>query len=130
MKALEMVHEVDPREELLKRLGDLSQFEIMGNQVLIAVYERPEKTKGGIVLPETHRAEDAHQGKAGLVVKLGPSAFVSDHNYDFKGQSVREGDWVAIFVADGKRIVLRKQLCRIVDDHHIRMKIPTPDSVY
>jgi hypothetical protein len=60
----------------------------------------------------------------------GPSAFQSDENYDFKGQDVQVGDWVAIFVSDGRKIVVNGQLCRLVEDHHIRMKIPAPDSVF
>ena len=43
---------------------------------------------------------------------------------------VEPGDWVAIFVSDGRKVVIRKQLCRLVEDVHIRMKIASPDTVY
>lgn len=125
-----MVHDTDPAEGLLKKIGDLSGVELFGNQVLIAVYERPEKTKSGLYLSDQTRQEDAYQGKAGLVVKLGPSAFVDDPHYKFHGQSVKAGDWVAIFVSDGRKIVVNGALCRLVEDQHIRMKIPAPDAVY
>lgn len=129
-KALLMSHVTDPADDIRKAVGDLSKFELFGNQVLIGVYERPEKTQGGLYLAQTSRAEDTHQGKAGLVLKLGPSAFVSDANYNFRDQKVEEGDWVAIFVSDGRKITINQKLCRIVEDHHIRLKIPAPDVVY
>lgn len=125
-----MVHTEDPAKLILKQVGDLSQFVLFGNQVLLGVYERPEKTKSGLYLSDQTRHEDRYQGKAALVLKKGPTAFVSDHNYDFKGQNVEIGDWVAIFVSDGRQIVIRKCLARIVEDQYVRLKIPAPDVVF
>lgn len=130
MPLMKMDHLNDPAKELLDKVGSLKGFELYGNQVLIGIYERPDKTKSGIVLPDSVRKEDQFQGKAGLVLALGPSAFMSDANYDFRGQSVKPGDWVAIFISDGRKIAIGKGLCRLVEDHHIRLKIPTPDAVF
>ena len=130
MPFMAMQHDVDPRDKLLASVGDLSQFELFGNKVLIAVYERPNVTKSGIHLADATVQEDRYQGKAGLVVALGPTAFLSDSNYDFMGQKVQVGDWVAVFVSDGRKLVVNKTLCRIVDDTDIRLKIPAPDVVY
>lgn len=130
MLARPMVHDQDPKEKLLKAVGDLSKFTIFGSFVLLAVYERPEKTKSGIILTDTTRGEDAHQGKSALIVAKGPAAFVNGPDADFYGLTADVGDWVSIFVTDGRRIVVNKTLCRIVEDIHIRMKIPGPDVVY
>ena len=97
---------------------------------MLGVYERPAKTKSGIILTDQTRREDEYQGKAALVLKKGPTAFVSDANYDFNGQDVEIGDWVAIFVSDGRQLVVHGQLCRLVEDQHIRLKIPAPDIVF
>lgn len=129
-KILKMEHAQDPAKVLMEKVGDLSQFELFGNYLLLAVYERPEKTKSGIYLSDQTRGEDAYQGKVGLVLKKGPSAFVSDSQYDFKGQDVNIGDWVSIWVTDGRKLVVNGALCRIVEDQHIRLKVPSPDSVY
>lgn len=129
-KLLQMEHTEDPAEEIRKAVGDLSDFELFGNQVLLGIYKRPEKTKSGLYLADTTRKEDEYQGKAGLVLALGPSAFVSDAHYDFRGQSVKVGDWVAVFVSDGRKIVINNQLCRIIEDQYIRLRIPAPDAVY
>jgi co-chaperonin GroES (HSP10) len=128
--AMLMSHEEDPAKVIFKKIGSLKDITIFGNQVLLGVYERPQKTKSGILLADQTRGEDKHQGKAGLVLKKGPFAFVSDAHYDFKGQDVEIGDWVAIWVSDGRQIVVNGVLCRIVEDQYIRLKIPAPDIVF
>lgn len=130
MPPMLMRHDTDPAQDILQKVGDLTKFELFGNQVLIGVYERPKVTKSGIHLADSTRQEDAYQGKSGLVLALGPAAFESDHNYNFRGQRVAPGEWVAIFVSDGRKIVINGQLCRICEDHHIRLKIPAPDAIF
>lgn len=130
MPAMRMAHEIDPAKVIRDKVGNLKDFTIFGNYVLIGIYERPTQTKSGIFLSDQTRNEDRHQGKAGLVLKKGPTAFVSDAHYDFKDSNVSEGDWVAIFVSDGRQIVINGQLARLVEDQHIRLKIPAPDVVF
>lgn len=135
MRRMEMVHDNNPATELMKEIGDLRGFEVMHNDVLIAVYLRSDKkhiqgTDKVLYIPDGTRKEDEYQGKAGLVIKKGPLAFVSDENYDFKGQDVKPGDWVSIWVSDGRKIVINGVLCRMVEDRYIRLKIPAPDVVY
>ncbi len=130
MPAMLMVHEKDPADEIRDGIGDLSNFDIFGNQILLGVYKRPEKLKSGLYIADKTRAEDEFQGKAMLVLKKGPGAFQSDSNYNFYDMDVKEGDWVACWVTDGRKIVINGQLCRIVEDVHIRMRIPAPDAVF
>src|ERR1700728_4754716 len=61
----------DPKREILDKLGDLSHVEIAQNEVLLAIYQRPEATSGGIILTPNTRKEDRYQGKVCLVVKIG-----------------------------------------------------------
>lgn len=133
MPQMAMVHTVDPAKLIWDTIGGLkglAGFQFFGNQVLIGVYERPQQTKSGVYLPDQTRREDQFQGKAGLVLAMGSKAFVSDENYDFGDDKVAVGDWVAIFVADGRKLQINKQLCRLVEDQHIRMKIPAPDLIW
>lgn len=130
MPAMLMQHAENPANAIQKKIGNLDKIEIFGNHILLGVYERPKVTKSGIHLADQTVHEDRYQGKAALVLKKGPTAFVSDRNYDFKGQDVQEGDWVAIFVSDGRPMTINGQLCRIVEDQYIRLKIPTPDIVF
>ena len=135
MPFMAMKHEKDPAQAILdkigmKKLGDLPGFELFGNRVLLGIYERPEVTKSGIHLPDQTRKEDEFQGKAALVLMKGPSAFVDDEHFTFNGQSLEPGDWVSVFISEGRKIVINKQLCRIVRDQDISMKIPAPDTVF
>lgn len=131
MPAMKMAHDVDPAKEITNKLGkSLDDVTVFGNYILLGVYERPEKTASGIFITGQTRSEDKHQGKAGLVLKKGPMAFVSDANYDFKGQDVAVGEWVSIWVSDGRALYVNGQLCRLVEDQHVRLKVSAPDLVY
>jgi co-chaperonin GroES (HSP10) len=125
-----MEHEKDPKQKLLDDIGDISSFEIFNNQILIAIYIRPVRTKSGIYLSDQSREEDKIQGKVGLVVKKGPAAFVDDTSEWFKDISVEEGDWVVIRPSDGWAITVNNVLCRIVDDTAVRGKVDVPDRVW
>lgn len=125
-----MDHATDPKQKLLDDIGDISAFEIFNNQILIAIYIRPSKTKSGIYLSDQSREEDKIQGKVGLVVKKGPAAFVDETSEWFKDITVNEGDWVVIRPSDGWAITVNNVLCRIVDDTAVRGKVDAPDRVW
>jgi hypothetical protein len=126
---MQMKHETDPRTLLIEKIGKLDWFEIANNDVLVATYCRPKKTAGGIELLDTYRNEDIHQGKAALVMKIGPSC-------DFptiKG-GLHEHDWVLIRPSDGWALNLFHKdgaiSCRLICDKFIRARISTPDGVW
>ena len=125
-----MDHAVDPKQKLLEDIGDISSVEIFNNQIRVAVYVRPQKTKSGIYLSDQSREEDKIQGKVGLVVKKGPSAFVDEANEWFKDVSVEVNDWVVFRPSDGWSITVNNVLCRMIDDTAIRGKVDAPDRVW
>lgn len=133
MGQMAMLHERDPAQVLLDAIGDLSGVEIYHNQVLVVVYQRPEKTVGGIIVPDTTggtRDEDKWQSKVALVVKAGPQAFDDPTGKWFKDVDVKAGDWVFFRASDGWNITVNKTLCRILDDTVIRGKVDHPDRVF
>lgn len=130
-----MEHTEDPAEAIISKVGmnkkgDIPGFRLHGNRILVGMYERPEKTKSGIVLTQQTRQEDEYQGKAGLVLMRGHSAFESDENIDFGPDNVQVGDWVMLFVSEGRSCKINGQLCRIIRDQDIAMAIPEPDQVF
>lgn len=129
MPHMPMSHEEDPKQNLLEQLGDISQVELFHNQVLLAVYLRPEKTKSGLILTANHLDEDKYQSKVGLLVKRGPLAFEQDGNW-FTGVTFQEHDWLIFRPSDGWSITVNGVLCRIFDDISIKGRAPHPDSVY
>ena len=130
MTQIAMEHHVDPRKDLLKKIGNINDIEIFNNQLLCAVYVRPEKTKGGIVLPDQHRSEDKIQGKVGLVLKKGQSAFIDERQNWFVGDNVDVNDWIIFRPADGWSITVNGVLCRIMDDINVRGRVQHPDQVW
>ncbi|HZS57519.1 MAG TPA: hypothetical protein VFA65_24175 [Bryobacteraceae bacterium] len=130
--AMKMVHENDPAKEIWDRVKHLKGVRsLTGNQVLLGVYLRPEKTASGIFLSDVTRKEDEHQGKVGLVLKLGSQAFVDSDDYKFnEEEKAKVGDWVQMWVTDGRKTQLHNQLCRVVRDFEIRMILDEPDVVY
>lgn len=124
-----MSHEDDPKNKILEDLGDLSEIELFHNQVLLAVYLRPQKTKSGLYLTDKHVDEDRHQSKVGLLVKSGPQAFEQDGNW-FSGLNFADHDWLVFRPSDGWSITVNGVLCRIFDDINIRGRVPHPDAVW
>jgi co-chaperonin GroES (HSP10) len=125
-----MTHAVDPKKSIRDELGDISDVEIFNNQVLCAIYVRPEKTASGIYVTQTTRDEDKIQGKVGLIIKMGPAAFVDDGQW-FSGNLIFvEDEWVVFRPSDGWSVTVNGVLCRIIDDVNIRGRIQHPDQVW
>jgi co-chaperonin GroES (HSP10) len=129
MPHMMMSHDEDPKNKLLDELGDLSEIELFHNQVLLAVYIRPQKTRAGLYLTDKHTDEDRFQSKVGLLVKTGPQAFEQDGNW-FSGVDFKDHDWLVFRPSDGWSITVNGVLCRIFDDINIRGRVPHPDAVW
>lgn len=130
MANMVMDHEVDPKEKILQELGDLSKIELFNNQVLCAVYIRPQKTKSGIYLSDKTVDEDRFQGKVGLLVGMGPSAFQDDSGQWFENIAFNLHDWLVFRPSDGWNITINGVLCRILSDTQVKMRIPAPDVAW
>jgi len=130
MPYMQMEHETDPAQNLKTDLGDISDVEVFNNQILVAVYIRPQKTRSGIILTDKTTEEDRYQSKVGLVIKKGPQAFLDKSGEWFKGVSIEEGDWIVFRPADGWSIVVNNVLCRMIDDVNIKGRISHPDQVW
>jgi co-chaperonin GroES (HSP10) len=130
MTLVAMQHDTDPAKKLLEELGDLSKVELFNNQILVAVYIRPQKTKSGIYLTDKTTDEDRYQSKVGLLVKAGPSAFEDNNEGWFKGQTFNLNDWLFFRAADGWSITVNGVLCRILSDTQVKGRVAQPDQVW
>lgn len=133
-KLREIASADDPKEALLEALGDISGLELFHNQVMVATYIRPEKTAGGIYLPDKTLTEDRFQGKVGLVVKVGPLAFKDDGPYKFGGVEIKEGDWVFYRASDGMELFSVDKTggvpCRVFEDTQIKGRVSDPAMLW
>jgi len=132
-----MEHVEDPREAILKKVGDVSGVEVFGNDILVATYIRPNKTKSGIWLSDQMAGEDLYQGKVFLVLKLGPTAYLDESGEKFR--DIKEGDWIVARSSDGWQVTLNSTEsvtsrdavpCRIISDLNIRCRISHPDIIF
>lgn len=130
-QALLMVHDRDPKDVLLDELKDyLDLVQPVGAGVMVAVYQRPEKTVGNILLPDKYRGEDVYQGKVGLVLAMGPIAFSEDASHRFGERIPQVGDWIVYSVGETFSFELGKVRCRMVEDVSVRAIVQQPDIIY
>lgn len=131
----------DPKGAIYMALGHtLDGFEPLGNKVLVATYIQPEKTAGGIYLSDKTLLESRFQGKAYLVLALGPLAFVSDNiaqfgAYERGGElEIKEGDWLLANPSDGIEFYgVEGQSgvsCRVFEDTRFWSRVDDPSKVY
>ena len=130
MPIIEMQHDQDPKTTILNTIGDISTLEIFNNQILVAVYLRPQKTKSGIILTDNIRNEDKYQSKIGLIVKKGPEAFVDETGSWFKGLNIDVGDWVIFRPSDAWQMDVNGVTCRILEDTLVKGRVVNPDMIY
>ena len=131
MPLMRMVHDRDPADEVRDRIGSLDGIQVTRAQVLVGIYERPTTTKGGVIIPGQVQAEDKFQGKVGLILALGPDAYVDDAKVQFSVKP-KVGQWVVFKVSDGwpLRINDEKANCRLLDDVDVRLVTDEPDRVF
>lgn len=121
---------VDPAQHLIDKIGYIDDVEVPLNKVLLGIYLRPEKTKSNIILPDGVRDEDLYQGKACLVLKLGPVAFKDDDKFSFHGYKAEIGQWVVIRPSDGMKLDINGVRCVLLADTQCQLVIPSPDMVF
>ena len=130
MPQREMDHANDPRQALKEQIGNIDDIEIFNNQILVAVYIRPQKTKSGIYLPDSHVKEDEYQSKIGLVLKKGGMAFVDEDNQWFRDTKIELNDWIVFRPSDGWSVTINNNICRILDDTAVRGRVQKPDQIW
>jgi hypothetical protein len=120
----------DLKDAILDKLGNLDGFEVLGYNVLVALYVKPGKTKGGILLTDSAIGEDRFQGKCGLVLKKGPLAFKYQGQFAYEGEAPNIGDWIFMRAADGWDLDLKGIACRMVDSDLIKGIVSDPTLIY
>lgn len=150
MKAsIKKLSEVDtPSQQkalILKLLGNLSQYDVLGEEVLVATYVssnvlRKVTTKDGNVVnlyaTDKTTYESQFQGKAALVIKKGDQAWKMNYGQPYEGKEPADLTWVAIIPGDGREIFLKDigqseaVACRLINFRSIKLGIKDPRLVW
>lgn len=100
----------EAKAQIAQAVGSLADIEVFGRQIIVGAYVRPNKTAGGFYIPISAQKEDIWQGKAVLVLRVGPDAFTGNDDYvravfGPKGAPV-PGDWVFLRSDSGLQVSL------------------------
>lgn len=127
---------VDPKSALFEASVNAEKITVAHNLVLVATFVESEKTAGGIIKPQRSLDEGRYQGKCGLVLACGPTAFVEQPPHaTFGGFSVKRGDWVMFRFSDGTEMFLSDgkgggTSIRLLEDIHVKLRVDDPRMIY
>lgn len=126
-----LLHEIDPAQKIWAELGkSLEGITLFHNKLILATYQRPEKTAGGFIQSAKSLAEDKYQSKIGLLIKAGDGAFKDPAGKWFSGLTFELGDWLLFRPAEGWAMGINNVQCRMFDDVNIVGRVAHPDLVY
>ena len=136
------------KRELFKSLGDLAQYDMLDEELLIALYAAPNVLASGkradgttyqLVGTDNAAIENTrYQGKIGCLVKAGPQAFKYHLNgQPYAGVVPEVGDWLVTRASDGREIWLRDiavnggeyVCCRRIHWNLVGMRVADPRTV-
>lgn len=124
----------DPKQAIIGEIGEstLAEYRLFDDDVLLGTYIRPEKTAGGIIIPDKLKEEDRYQGKVGLLLKAGPTAWKYDRSgaYLFEGEPPQINDWVIYRASEGWEMALNGVSCRIISAKLIRGVVSDPSVIW
>lgn len=135
---VELARSKDQKQLIFERVGDLTKHQVLKDLVLVATYIEPETTAGGIIKPDRMLDESRYQGKVGLVLKLGPTAFKYDGAYPYEGPIPVVGDWVKFHPSNAREFFLGGPggkgnsgiSCRHVSSELIEAIIDDPEKIW
>lgn len=110
----------------------LDGFKLFGDMVLVATYQEPERTAGGIILTKKTTDESRFQGRCGLLLKRGPEAFKWDRTgqFEWSGEVPENGEWVVFHYSDAREIFLNQVSCRLVSSKALHGTVADPRTVF
>ena len=107
----------------------IGQMDFLGSRVFVATYITPQK-KGSIWMPEKKIDASRFEGKCGLVLMLGPSAFKYDGAWPYEGPKPKVGDWIQYRASDAREFGFCDVYCREIEDHLVKAIVKDPSKIW
>ncbi len=108
----------------------LAQMQLLGNRVFLATYITPQISRGGILMPEKRIDASRFEGKAGLVLAIGATAFKYDGAWPWESPKPAVGDWVWYRSSDAPECGFNEVYCREIEDNLIKGIIKDPSKIF
>lgn len=128
-----IANSVDPKAALLYAIGQdaIDNYDLFEDDLLVATYVPPAKI-GSIIIPGKSQEENRFQGKCGLILKMGPTAFKYNRSqeYAFEGKKPEVGQWAVLRFSDAWEVGLKGVSCRIVRANQIRGIVADPSVMW
>jgi co-chaperonin GroES (HSP10) len=100
----------------------------VGWRIAILPYRGPQKTQGGIVLPEETQKKTQLATTVGYVLRMGDLAYRDESKFPM-GPWCKEGDWIIFGRYAGARINIDGGEIRILNDDEIIGRINDPADI-
>ncbi len=130
----EAARALDFREYIEAKLGDdLEGIDVLYSEVLLATFILPEKTAGGIIRPDENIRQDVFQGKIGLILKMGETAYKYMNDYSqfpYEGVKPQIGDYVMCHASDPRELAINGVSCKLVDASRCKLRVKDPYIFY
>lgn len=120
----------EQKDMLVGMLGDMSGQQPLGNRMLVATYVTPQISKGGILFIDKRKDASRFEGKVGLVIAVGTTAFRYDGAFPWEGPKPQVGDWVWYRASDAPERWIKDVSCRTIEDHLIEGITTDPTVIY
>jgi chaperonin GroES len=99
-----------------------------GYRLLVAIANIEEKTKGGILLPDSVKTKEETASIAAQVIDMGPDCY-SDPDRFPGGPYCTEGEWIMIRAYSGTRFKIGGKEFRLINDDTVEATLNGPEGI-
>ena len=99
-----------------------------GYRILIAVPDVEEKTKGGILLPDSLKSKEETASIVGQVLAMGNDCYADPARFP-SGPYCKEGDWVMFRAYTGTRFKIGNKEFRLINDDSVEATLNGPEGI-
>lgn len=99
-----------------------------GYRILISVPEIEEKTKGGIIRPDSIKTKEETASIVGQILEMGPDCYLDPDRFP-NGPYCREGDWVMFRAYSGTRFKIGGKEFRLINDDVVEATLSGPEGI-
>ena len=99
-----------------------------GRRIIVLPFKMNDKTKGGVLMPETTLERQQIGSQCGLVLAMGPQCYQDKERYP-TGPWCKVNDWVVFARYAGSRIQIEGGEIRLLNDDEILATVQNPEDI-